>query len=176
MESFEEGLRLDFLQKPEEPSTEGVKPFRAIFIRAPVVEKVLPVTDGEQSEEKEKEDTVIAPSKSPADDVAKRATGRPVEIMATLSRKKTGTTDQGDEIGNPGKDEKTIVAVRQGNVFGTCFHPELTNDARIHEWWLKQVRDALMVNEDAKITIAGLESTVPPPQRKGAIRGNGLLI
>jgi 5'-phosphate synthase pdxT subunit len=36
-----------------------------------------------------------------------------------------------------------IVAVRQGNVFGTSFHPELTDDVRIHVWWLRQVVDAL---------------------------------
>ncbi|KAK2071675.1 hypothetical protein P8C59_006081 [Phyllachora maydis] len=34
-----------------------------------------------------------------------------------------------------------IVAVRQRNAFGTSFHPELTNDTRIHEWWLRQVLD-----------------------------------
>ncbi|KAI2641251.1 PdxT/SNO family [Xylaria nigripes] len=35
--------------------------------------------------------------------------------------------------------EDSIVAVRQGNVFGTSFHPELTDDVRIHVWWLEQV-------------------------------------
>jgi len=32
-----------------------------------------------------------------------------------------------------------IVAVRQGPIFGTAFHPELTQDNRLHEWWVKQV-------------------------------------
>ncbi|KAI1437903.1 PdxT/SNO family [Xylaria sp. CBS 124048] len=32
----------------------------------------------------------------------------------------------------------SIVAIRQGNVFGTSFHPELTDDVRIHIWWLEQ--------------------------------------
>ena len=36
-----------------------------------------------------------------------------------------------------------IVAVRQGNVFGTSFHPELTKDQRIHVWWLGEVIKAL---------------------------------
>jgi 5'-phosphate synthase pdxT subunit len=36
-----------------------------------------------------------------------------------------------------------IVAVRQANVFGTSFHPELTGDARIHVWWLQQVVEAV---------------------------------
>lgn len=29
-----------------------------------------------------------------------------------------------------------IVAVRQGNILGTSFHPELTDDTRIHEWFV----------------------------------------
>ena len=36
-------------------------------------------------------------------------------------------------------DSGDIVAVRQGNVLGTSFHPELTSDARIHAWWLDQI-------------------------------------
>ena len=32
--------------------------------------------------------------------------------------------------------EGRTVAVRQGNVLGTSFHPELTEDARLHEWFL----------------------------------------
>ncbi len=30
-----------------------------------------------------------------------------------------------------------VVAVRQGSVLGTSFHPELTDDPRMHEWFLK---------------------------------------
>jgi len=29
-----------------------------------------------------------------------------------------------------------VVAVRQGNLLGTAFHPELTDDTRLHEWFL----------------------------------------
>lgn len=32
-----------------------------------------------------------------------------------------------------------VIAVRQGNVLGTSFHPELTKDARIHVWWLREL-------------------------------------
>lgn len=32
--------------------------------------------------------------------------------------------------------EPGIVAVRQGNLLGTSFHPELTGDTRLHEWFL----------------------------------------
>ncbi|MDD4873696.1 MAG: pyridoxal 5'-phosphate synthase glutaminase subunit PdxT [Dehalococcoidales bacterium] len=33
--------------------------------------------------------------------------------------------------------EGTIVAVRQGNMLGISFHPELTDDTRMHEYFLK---------------------------------------
>ncbi|KAL2258612.1 hypothetical protein VTK26DRAFT_8022 [Humicola hyalothermophila] len=49
--------------------------------------------------------------------------------------------------GEEGQQEGDIVAVRQGNVFGTSFHPELTDDARIHVWWLRQVVDAVRHGE-----------------------------
>lgn len=33
--------------------------------------------------------------------------------------------------------ESRLVAVRQGNVVGTSFHPELTSDRRMHAWFAK---------------------------------------
>lgn len=32
-------------------------------------------------------------------------------------------------------DDKGIVAVKQGHLLGTAFHPELTNDNRVHEYF-----------------------------------------
>lgn len=32
--------------------------------------------------------------------------------------------------------DSKIVAVRQGNLLGTAFHPELTPDRRVHKWFL----------------------------------------
>jgi pyridoxal 5'-phosphate synthase pdxT subunit len=37
------------------------------------------------------------------------------------------------------EEKELIVAVRRGNIFGTAFHPELTGDNRLHEWWVKEV-------------------------------------
>ena len=34
------------------------------------------------------------------------------------------------------------VMVRQGNVLGTAFHPELTGDERVHKYFFHMVRDA----------------------------------
>ncbi|APV44300.1 5'-phosphate synthase pdxT subunit [Dehalogenimonas formicexedens] len=61
----------------------GCEPFPAVFIRAPLIESVLP----------------------------------PAEVMARL--------------GNG-----TIVAVRQGNLLATSFHPELSLDDRFHRYFI----------------------------------------
>lgn len=138
-ESFEADLDLPFLSdaaalKPE--------PFRGVFIRAPVVEKILAPGSGRQQQQKEEasgNETVIAPSREHTDELD---APKPVEVMATLpgrSRRlaeKLEEAELDDDIGD-------IVAVRQRNVFATSFHPELTPDARIHGWWLRQVLDAV---------------------------------
>ena len=33
-----------------------------------------------------------------------------------------------------------VVAVKQNNIIGTCFHPELSGDTRFHEYFIKMVR------------------------------------
>lgn len=140
-ESFEAELVLPFLGKGDGTGdgTGDVRSFNGIFIRAPVVEKILPVIQGEQTNERAVDETVIAPSRSPEGEMKEQLL-RPVEIMATLPgrsrtlREKVAAMGLENEAGD-------IVAVRQGNVFGTSFHPELTEDARIHVWWLQQVKD-----------------------------------
>ncbi|OYT70229.1 MAG: pyridoxal 5'-phosphate synthase glutaminase subunit PdxT [Armatimonadetes bacterium JP3_11] len=36
-----------------------------------------------------------------------------------------------------------IVAVQQGNLLATAFHPELTDDERVHRYFLNMIRDGL---------------------------------
>ncbi|XP_019849908.1 PREDICTED: uncharacterized protein LOC100641418 [Amphimedon queenslandica] len=36
-------------------------------------------------------------------------------------------------------DQETVVAVEYQNIIATCFHPELTNDLRWHQYFLKHV-------------------------------------
>ena len=43
---------------------------------------------------------------------------------------------------NPGTPDEHIVVVRQANLLATSFHPELTGDLRIHELFVRMVRDA----------------------------------
>ncbi|KAH7134203.1 PdxT/SNO family [Dactylonectria macrodidyma] len=86
--------------------------FPGVFIRAPVVEEVLSTNDDR-----------------PAVEVLAKLPGR-------LDRMKSGVSQAVTK-----DDSGDIIAVRQGNVLGTSFHPELTKDARIHVWWLKQILD-----------------------------------
>ena len=57
-------------------------------------------------------------------------TGPGVEVMARL--------DGHDERGGAG--DAPIVAVRQGHLMGTAFHPEVTGDTRFHDYFLRLVR------------------------------------
>ncbi len=73
-------------------STLGVAPFRAVFIRAPLIERA----------------------------------GSEAEVIATF----------GD---NP-------VAIAQGPHIGLCFHPEMTDDSRLHQAFLERAAAALEVS------------------------------
>lgn len=84
VDSFEADLDFD--------GVEG-DPVRAVFIRAPWVEKA----------------------------------GDDVHVLATVPH---------------GPAAGRIVAVRQGNVLATAFHPEITGDGRVHELFCAMVREA----------------------------------
>jgi 5'-phosphate synthase pdxT subunit len=139
VESFEAALDLPFLvDAGGEAFATSTTPFRSVFIRAPVVEKILETQEGVQEEEQKKDDTVVAPSKAVS---SGKSVGN-VEVMARLPGRAKALNDKQTTARELG-EEGDIVAVRQGNVFGTSFHPELTGDARIHVWWVKQVLQAL---------------------------------
>jgi 5'-phosphate synthase pdxT subunit len=55
-------------------------------------------------------------------------TGAGVEVLASVSDARSG--------------KETPVAVRQGTVLATCFHPELTDDSRLHAYFVDMVRTA----------------------------------
>jgi len=144
VESFETDIKLPFLESiASNPSSENETPFKGVFIRAPVVEKILASQEGIQAGEAEKPDTVVAPSKQAQQEAPPEAVNAEVEVLATVPKRNQQT---GDRKEFEKAHEHDIIAVRQGNVFGTSFHPELTNDARIHVWWLEQVRAAVIRN------------------------------
>lgn len=139
-ESFQAELDLPFLSAPENEPNSNQPPFTAVFIRAPIVEKVLPHVDGVQVEEREREETIVAPTRSTAD-TSGIAGG--VEVLAKLPGRTARLAENGVGVASE-EDSGDIVAVRQGNIFGTSFHPELTKDPRIHEWWLHQIEAAIV--------------------------------
>lgn len=57
--------------------------------------------------------------------------GSGVEVLARVA------ADEGD-----GRGDGRIVAVRQGSLLATSFHPELTADARVHALFLDIVKEA----------------------------------
>ena len=138
VESFEAPLTLSFLKDVD--AAIGLEPFNGVFIRAPVVEKILKRREGPQDEEQRNPDTIVAPAGVAEDGVRTEVVTGEVEVLAKLDRRAVA-------VAGPGRgaegEEGDIVAVRQGNVFGTSFHPELTNDPRIHVWWLLQVVESM---------------------------------
>ena len=56
--------------------------------------------------------------------------GESVEILAQIPKETFGD------------DQDRIVAVRQGNLLATSFHPEIVADLRIHQYFLEMVKSA----------------------------------
>ncbi|BAT97368.1 pyridoxal 5'-phosphate synthase subunit [Vigna angularis] len=96
------------LSVPQLASQEGgPETFRGVFIRAPAILEAGP------------EVQVLA--------------DYPVSSDKLLS----SDTSTEDKKENAEEESKVIVAVRQGNILGTAFHPELTADTRWHSYFLK---------------------------------------
>lgn len=146
VESFQANLDLPFLGSIADQGAN--EPFRCVFIRAPVVEKILPHQDGIQTEEAARDATVVAPAKTPVDVLAREQGKAQVEIMAKLPTK-SAALQNNQEHHHAGTED--IIAVRQGNVFGTSFHPELTADPRIHVWWLEEVFKAVQRRQEFEL-------------------------
>lgn len=51
-----------------------------------------------------------------------------------------GITEIGKDIETLACHGGRVVAVRQGNILATTFHPELTRDVRIHSYFLDMAR------------------------------------
>jgi 5'-phosphate synthase pdxT subunit len=89
----------------------GEAPFHAVFIRAPLIQQV----------------------------------GAGVQVLARLPAPIRYVPTGGDVAGPASGGELVsggrIVAVRQGNLLATAFHPELTDDLRLHQYFLTLSRE-----------------------------------
>jgi 5'-phosphate synthase pdxT subunit len=86
------GRQVDSFEADLDVPALGEPPFHAVFIRAPIIERV----------------------------------GAGVEVLARVEAEP-----------GPGGEDGTVVAVRQGNLLATAFHPELTEDDRFHRYFVQ---------------------------------------
>jgi pyridoxal 5'-phosphate synthase pdxT subunit len=111
------GRQVDSFEAPlSMPALDG-GPLHAVFIRAPWVEKV-------------------------GDDVD--VLGRmPAEGLHRIGRRAAGAHGEHAlaDASDPAEVIGRIVAVRQGHLLATAFHPELTGDARVHRLFVDIVRE-----------------------------------
>lgn len=131
IESFVADMDLPFLAELDGGGGDGSTPpapYPGVFIRAPIVEELLARDGAGQPVGEEEQGREQAKSR--------------VDVLAVLPGRTVRA--KGGEVEAESSGHVTdIVAVRQGNVFGTSFHPELTDDVRVHAWWLSQVLDQL---------------------------------
>eukprot|EP01018_Ginkgo_biloba_P031010 Gb_34755 [translate_table: standard] len=67
--------------------------------------------------------------------------GSSVEVLADYTIRSNESTSAAENQGKSQVREKVIVAVKQGNLLATAFHPELTADTRWHSLFLKMLDD-----------------------------------
>ncbi|PON71839.1 Pyridoxal 5'-phosphate synthase subunit [Parasponia andersonii] len=119
---------------PELSSKEGgPEIFRGVFIRAPAILEV----------------------------------GPEVQVLADypVSSNKVSDSNSADgvQVGNTVSEKRVIVAVRQGNLLATAFHPELTADTRWHSYFLKMLGDVGEGSSSSVVSI-GTDSHLNQPR------------
>jgi len=66
-------------------------------------------------------------------------------LPASLRARAPRVEDVGTDVEVLGRLDDEPVLVRQGRVLAASFHPELTDDTRVHEKFLEIVREAVHV-------------------------------
>ncbi|KAL3684827.1 hypothetical protein R1sor_002849 [Riccia sorocarpa] len=99
----------------------GSENFRAVFIRAPAIVEAGPDVD------------VLAAVELRSGEFG----------ASSVKEKKVAQTEE--------KGTKVIVAVRQGNLLATAFHPELTSDSRWHSLFLKMIPKSGKADENQRV-------------------------
>ncbi|WFD33825.1 pyridoxal 5'-phosphate synthase (glutamine hydrolyzing) [Malassezia cuniculi] len=140
--SFEAGVTFPAL---------GAEPFTGVFIRAPVVDALLPDAG-----------TVSVPQEgginvSSAND-SQDGTRPPLEILGWIDEDAMPSAPAGAAapvwtanhsrpatpvLGPRPALDAQIVAVRQGNALVTSFHPELTGDTRLHAYFVNMALETM---------------------------------
>lgn len=94
--------------------------------------------------------------------------GPEVDVLAEVviqSNESTKSSSNSVKQTDPESDKKVIVAVKQGNLLATAFHPELTADTRWHRYFLKMVDELSEGTTASGIVIAGGDSIAAQEQK-----------
>lgn len=111
---------------------EGEPPsFRGVFIRAPAILEIGPDVE------------VLADIPVPN------------EIRKNQKSATEGLEEKSSEL------ERVIVAVKQGNLLATAFHPELTADTRWHDYFLKMTGEAEGASSSSLVAVGEESSSAP---------------
>ena len=106
----------------------GEAPFPAVFIRAPIIEEAGDGVQVGQRRGRSRRSGAVAKDLAGACSGGPGFGARGMQVLARLP-------------GRPA-NEPNIVAVRQGPLLATAFHPELTSDARFHRYFVNVVRES----------------------------------
>ncbi|EXB74664.1 hypothetical protein L484_007670 [Morus notabilis] len=111
----------------------GPETFRGVFIRAPAILEV----------------------------------GPEVQVLADYPARSNKDLDANsaveDQEGKTGSEDRVIIAVRQGNLLGTAFHPELTADTRWHSYFLKMIGE-VGEGSSSSVVAVGADSNLNQPR------------
>ncbi|ORY34199.1 putative pyridoxine metabolism-related protein [Naematelia encephala] len=130
LESFEIGLIIPGLSNPS-------KPFNLIFIRAPAVHSLTRPPGTWQDSSDSSNPTPVDSSNPTSVDSSNPSTS--TETLCTLPIECQPPAPPSDSpLGAPNIDDLGKVMIRQGRKMVTSFHPELSGDVRIHEYWVKK--------------------------------------
>ncbi|KAB1226433.1 Pyridoxal biosynthesis protein PDX2 [Morella rubra] len=84
--------------------------------------------------------------------------GPEVQVLADYpipSNKVLDSNFGADALEEKWSEKKVIVAVKQGNLLGTAFHPELTADTRWHSYFLKMASDVAQGASSSIVAVGG---------------------
>ncbi len=140
VDSFEESVVVEGMVGP---------PLSAVFIRAPWVEQMGPqarplarIVTAPARMDTASARMVTAPARM--DTAPARSATATAGIVTAPARSATAgslTAPVGAADGRPPAGR--VVAVRQGRLLATSFHPELTDDRRLHEYFCNMVKETI---------------------------------
>ncbi|GAA94221.1 uncharacterized protein L969DRAFT_86341 [Mixia osmundae IAM 14324] len=125
-ESFEYPLTIAGITQPE-------LPFPGIFIRAPVVHTLLaPKSDSQHLATGSDSVHVLS-------EIEWSLLPQPRRTQSSKAHQPDDNSRTGDSRLLPLGPDANVVALRQERILATAFHPELTRDSRLHEYFVREL-------------------------------------